>query len=386
MTIHFNADLRPVVRKRVGMLHWLFDPIASGFIIAYDLSDNAVLISNFDADKHPVKTWSEELCRTVLAGAIGKDISPKILSYRPWILSRKVANAYRQGNVFLAGDAAHSFPPTGGLGLNSGLGDVHNLAFKLATVLKGSAPCSLLNTYESERRHVAVVNSMQSVKNGKQIFRLLKTLGTENVSDLQEARRRLFAAISDPEKQDEISKGIEQQREHFDNLGLHIGYIYGDKSVPKDASLYTSKFAPGARLPHSWMTIHHKNLLTALCPVDLSYVSEFDAGDRAKRRYSTLDLCAIDRFTLLLPPLAVSSRSFSTFLKRCRNLNVGVNLYRMTDSFQPETAAWQEQSGLLSGGAMLIRPDQHILWCARIDSSEDDCFDALKGFLEGRNC
>ncbi len=48
MTIHFNADLRPIVGERVGMLHWLFDPLAAGFIIAYDLSGNAVLISNFD--------------------------------------------------------------------------------------------------------------------------------------------------------------------------------------------------------------------------------------------------------------------------------------------------------------------------------------------------
>jgi hypothetical protein len=48
MTIHFNADLRPIVGERVGMLHWMFDPLAAGFIIAYDLSGNAVLISNFD--------------------------------------------------------------------------------------------------------------------------------------------------------------------------------------------------------------------------------------------------------------------------------------------------------------------------------------------------
>lgn len=48
MTIHFNADLRAIVGKRVGMLHWIMDPLASGFIIAYDLSGNAVLISNFE--------------------------------------------------------------------------------------------------------------------------------------------------------------------------------------------------------------------------------------------------------------------------------------------------------------------------------------------------
>jgi hypothetical protein len=48
MTIHFNADLRPIVGKRVGMLHWIMDPEAAGFIIGYDLSGNQVLISNFD--------------------------------------------------------------------------------------------------------------------------------------------------------------------------------------------------------------------------------------------------------------------------------------------------------------------------------------------------
>jgi hypothetical protein len=52
MTIHFRADLRPIVKEQVGMLHWLMDPSVSGFIIAYDLSDNAVLISNFDVGVH----------------------------------------------------------------------------------------------------------------------------------------------------------------------------------------------------------------------------------------------------------------------------------------------------------------------------------------------
>lgn len=183
MTIHFSANLRDVVGDRVGMLHWLFDPMASSFIIAYDLSRNAVLITNFDSGKYPVEDWSEDLRRRqVLQGAIGKDNSPKVLSYRPWILSCKVANSYRKGNGFLAGDAAHSFPPTGGLGLNSGLADVHNLAFKIAAVCDGVASDSLLDTYNADRRHVAEVNSLQSVKNGQKIFGLLKSLGTAGIS------------------------------------------------------------------------------------------------------------------------------------------------------------------------------------------------------------
>jgi 2-polyprenyl-6-methoxyphenol hydroxylase-like FAD-dependent oxidoreductase len=95
------------------------------------------------------------------------------------------------------------------------LADVHNLAYKIAFVLKGRAGDRLLDTYETERRPVAVVNSMQSVKNGKQIFALLKTLGIGD--DLVAARRNLYANIKDSEKMKAIELGVEQQREHFDN-------------------------------------------------------------------------------------------------------------------------------------------------------------------------
>jgi hypothetical protein len=120
MTIHFNADLRPVVGDRVGMLHWVMDPAVSGFIIAYDLGGNQVLICNFDVsssplrrsrskqsltflepDVHPLDSWDEGLCREILCTAIGKRIPFDVLSFRPWILSRKTACLYRKGRVFL---------------------------------------------------------------------------------------------------------------------------------------------------------------------------------------------------------------------------------------------------------------------------------------------
>lgn len=118
MTIHFNANLRPIVGERVGMLHWLMDPSVSGFIIAYDLSGDSVLITNFDVslihvrrtiglmpllqpDQRPVESWNQELCRQVIISALGTDVPFDILSYRPWLLSRKVAKSYRAGKVFL---------------------------------------------------------------------------------------------------------------------------------------------------------------------------------------------------------------------------------------------------------------------------------------------
>ncbi len=101
----------------------------------------------------------------------------------------------------------------------AGLADVHNLAYKISFVLKGQAGDSLLDTYDAERRHVAIVNSMQSVKNGQQIFGLLKTLGIGE--DLVAARKNLYTNIKDPEKMKAIDEGVEGQREHFDNVCVH---------------------------------------------------------------------------------------------------------------------------------------------------------------------
>ncbi|KAJ9619096.1 hypothetical protein H2204_012807 [Knufia peltigerae] len=368
MTIHFNANLRPIVGNRVGMLHWIADPLASGFIIAYDLSGNSVLISNFDATKQPVESWNQELCRQTVTSAIGKDIPFDVLSYRPWVLSRKVARFYRQGNVFLAGDAAHSFPPTGGLGLNSGLGDVHNLAYKIALVLQGKASERLLDSYDEERRQVAIVNSIQSVKNGKQIFGLLKTLGIGE--DAVRARRNLYASLGDPDKKREIDEGIEAQREHFDNLALHIGYVYGDKSIPPHASKYVPSFAVGARLPHAWIRLLRQQSSTKpnLAPVDVSYVDEFSADDIQLRQHSTLDLCDIDKFTLL------------------GNLDSvpGVKSYRLGRDFEvvgPGADGWLASSGLDKAGGLLVRPDQHILMVLDATNTAKDVEIVLDKYL-----
>jgi 2-polyprenyl-6-methoxyphenol hydroxylase-like FAD-dependent oxidoreductase len=121
-----------------------------------------------------------------------------------------------------AGDAAHSFPPTGGLGLNCGLADVHNLAYKVALVHRGVATPSILSTYTAERRGVANSYSKQSVKNGKEIFALLRSLKMAGVDDVVQARQNMMAALADPVQLTKVEAGIEGQREHFDNVsGVH---------------------------------------------------------------------------------------------------------------------------------------------------------------------
>lgn len=385
MTIHFSANLRSIVGDRVGMLHWLFDPMASGFIIAYDLSGNAVLITNFDSDKYPQEAWSEDLCKEVLTGAIGQSHSAQILSYRPWILRRRVANSYRRGNVFLAGDAAHAFPPTGGLGLNSGLADVHNLAFKIAAVCRKEAGDSLLDSYEAERRHVAEVNSRQSVKNGQAIFRLLKTLGTAGIADVDEARRNLKAAINDPEQMKKVAIGVEEQREHFNNLNLHIGYIYGDTSIPTSASHFVPSFQRGARLPHAWLGDKVPPFVREkIKPVNLGYVHELSQQEVEAKSYSSLDLCSADAWTILLPATDSSVDEAATELQKTAP-RLKLNILKLERDFNilPGDVgdAWIRDSGLGSGRGLMVRPDQHILCSIDSNTKSSELTQIIHDFL-----
>ncbi|KAF2014634.1 FAD binding domain-containing protein [Aaosphaeria arxii CBS 175.79] len=385
MTIHFKGDLRPVVKDRLGMLHWITDPACSGFIIAYDLGGNQVLISNFDSNKHPAETWTEDLARATVSAAIGQDIPFEVLSYRPWLLSRKVAKHYRQKSVFLVGDAAHSFPPTGGLGLNSGLADAHNLAYKIAAVHQGWAKDGLLDSYDAERRQIALVASAQSVKNGKKIFSFLKALGTADISDLEEARANLLRSIHDPAKQDEIQSEIENQREHFDNLEIHIGYVYGSKEVPQNASHFTPKFKVGARLPHAWIWPKSSKLTEAIEPLDVSYIKELSQEEVDARRYSTLDLIEVGSFTLLVNSRAAWEDRHHEASLSLDNQGIKVRLVAADSDFifvdQSQFDLYNKGIGFCNGGALLVRPDQHIVGCLGANTTSADIKRLVKSHL-----
>jgi FAD binding domain len=287
------------------------------------------------------------------------------------------------------GDAAHSFPPTGGLGLNSGLGDAHNLAYKIAAVQSGWGAPSLLNTYQSDRQPVANVNSLQSVKNGKKIFGLLKALGT-TASDITTARVNLYAAIRNPAQMKVIDAEIEAQREHFDNLELHIGYVYGSTEIPSNASNYTPKYIPGARLPHTWIQFSERSHIQHPPPVDVSYVAEFSDSDIQARQHSTLDLCAPDAFTLIVDGANSSNlerwKALAEQLKAYAwQKGIPINFRYSGVDFEvlpgAQGDAWAKGFGLEEGGGVLVRPDQHVLMVLGKDNSFQEVRRGLEAHL-----
>jgi hypothetical protein len=262
---------------------------------------------------------------------------------------------------------------------------VHNLANKLAAIHQGWGSSSLLDTYQSDRRHVALVNSSQSVKNGKKIFGLLKTLGTTD-SDVAQARKNPFRTILDPDTKEEVLRGIEDQREHFDNLGLHIGYIYGDNSIPPNAPIYKPTFVTGTRLPGVWIKLSPPSSLVCLPTIDSSYVTEFTPAKVRDWGFSTLDLCAFGAFTLIVDKMAAERcravvQGAVAWLPEALKINIAVlgQDFELLSSRRAEE--WVEELHLKEGCGVLVRPDQHILETWMAETTSEDVRETLADHL-----
>lgn len=146
-----------------------------------------------------------------IRGAVGADVDPEIIDIATWRLSAQVAKRWREGRIFLAGDAAHSFPPTGGFGMNTGVQDVDNLVWKIAEVVAGRAEESLLDTYEQERADIARSNAAWSVKNGNRMRDIGKAIAADDLVELE----RL----------------LEDQRSHIDAADQDLGYGYPEGAL-----------------------------------------------------------------------------------------------------------------------------------------------------------
>lgn len=251
ITIHFGANLRDVAGDRPAILYWIMQPPYAGVLIAYDIESRWCMLYPHDPAATPPGGFTPEVCKQIVQHAIGRDGDEiEIRHVLPWTLMSEVADRYRVGRVFLVGDAAHRFPPTGGLGLNTGLQDAHNLVWKIAAIEQGWASDRLLDSYQVERQAVAVTNSAQSYKNAQRILKLQMALKSEGGDDADALLRRL----RDPAAQADIQRQIANQREHFDSLALQLGFTYGsDGQDYADVSDFRPQLVVGGRMPHAWL-------------------------------------------------------------------------------------------------------------------------------------
>jgi putative polyketide hydroxylase/tetracenomycin A2 monooxygenase-dioxygenase len=217
--------------------------------------------------------------------------------------------------VFVVGDAAHRFPPTGGFGLNSGVQDAHNLAWKLALVLRGLASERLLDSYDLERRPVAESNADFSTGNFRRFGETEKAIRSGNP--------------------DRIRFWLNDMDKHLHSIGQALGFTYDQGAVIPDGTVrtghdtrvYTPMDRPGSRFPHLWL-------------------------DPA-RRQSTLDWFDKE-FVVVTGPLGSEWLEAGRSVAGALKLPLGL---RMLPTADPGDGF---QIGLR--GAVLVRPDGHVAW------------------------
>lgn len=251
--IQFKADLSEIVKDKPGILYWTLQNDCNGTFIAFNQRNNWVFMYPYDSSGADISYFTKEKCRDIVIKAIGQnDINVEILSNGGWGLGSQVADQYSHNNVFLVGDSAHRYPPTGGLGLNTGVGDAHNLAWKMAGVLKGWAWPGLLDSYHTERQKVAQNNADFSTENAGKLFDVFVASGALMPEGKQQSLQELQA---DKTRWSELQQAIQQQGDHFDGLALQIGQHYGREQAPDLRAASFQYSDVGARFPHTWLTI-----------------------------------------------------------------------------------------------------------------------------------
>jgi len=337
--VYFEADLWPWVVNRPNLLWWIYNPATVGVMIALDGRNRWTYNFGYDATKNTPEDFTPERCADIVKSAIGvDDLRLQVKDVRAWRMQARIAEKLRVGRIFLAGDAAHPLPPTGGQGMNTAIGDVHNLCWKLALVLQGVADEDILDSYEAERLPVIRFNVAQSVRNARR----MESAGLGGIMKTHED----FC-------EDDISHmrdAIPGQREHFEYYGQTFGYAYrsplvfdeGNPAQPRDVNTYDATAAPGGRAPHCWLKLP-------------------EGGPTI----STVDLFKDLRFTLLAgrdaqPWIQAFAKAASKAGIRSQAFAVGAHR-----DLLDHLGAFHDLYEISPRGAVLVRPDGHVAWRAK---------------------
>jgi len=195
------------------------------------------------------------------------------------ISRRSFADRFQIGRVFIIGDGAHRHTPFGGLGLNSGIQDAHNLCWKLALTLKGKASASLPETYEAERRPVVTRNaewSLFALANHPTVMASMGIVaGAAPEFNEQMIKNLLADTLDGASRRARMNEVIETQRCEYGPHDLEMGFQYRQGALVDDETPwptrdpmgadYTPSTRPGCRLAHAWLRAMNRRFLLMIC-------------------------------------------------------------------------------------------------------------------------
>jgi 2-polyprenyl-6-methoxyphenol hydroxylase-like FAD-dependent oxidoreductase len=312
--LYFRApELDARLGRRPGVMYWILAPGSGGVIYTIDGGDewvfNRYLAKGEALSGDPV---------AIIRAAIGANIAVDLLSAQNWLPRQLVADSYGTQRCFLAGDAGHLFVPTGGFGMNTGIGDAVDIAWKLAARLAGWGGKHLLASYEAERRPIGLFNTLEAADNYDKTTSMFAV--PEDIEE-QGSRGNLARAA--------IAALLPPKIKHFAPIGVHLGYRYdpspivvpdGSPAPPFEIANYTPSARSGHRAPHAWVAPGH----------------------------STLDLFGAG-FTLL----RFGAVTGGTLIEEARKAGMPLAVVDIDD---PAIARLYERR------LILVRPDGHIAW------------------------
>jgi 2-polyprenyl-6-methoxyphenol hydroxylase-like FAD-dependent oxidoreductase len=330
ITIYFRGDVSGLLRGRSLSVMYVVNPTLSGFFRIEKPFTSGFLVVHWLGDaKNPVTDVSNgltsERALEYLRCGLGDDSVPvEIENIMHWDAAADTAEHFQRGRIFLAGDAAHVMPPSGGFGGNTGVQDAHNIAWKLAMVLKGQAGPDLLATYDAERRPAAAFTVEQAY--ARYVLRSAPYLRSENMQAIANDLNIEFGYVYD-------SRGIIKERGNREGANGEASAVGPPHENPRE-----SKGRPGTRAPHLWL-------------------------ERDGRQISTLDL--FDRnFTLLAGPEAETWRHCAR--AAAARLGIEIEIHRIgADNLSDPTATFLDAYGISATGAVLVRPDGFVAWRAK---------------------
>ena len=338
ITIYFHADLARFMVGRTWSVIYVVNPTLTGFFrLDKDSQSGFFAVHTIGDTSKPEASnaaadVSEAKLIELLRGGIGiPDYPVKIDGVARWRSVSDIARHYQLGRVFIAGDAAHVMPPNGGFGGNTGIHDAHNLAWKLALVLKGLAGPELLATYEQERRPAGKFTVEQAYT--RYVTRSATYLGAKDFEP------------------------------PVNDFNIELGYLYhspaivaedDDEAVHADPRETVGR--PGSRAPHLWI-------------------------EKDGKRVSTLDLFGTG-FTLLA---ATEGAAWGAAAREAAEAAGGLMLetYTFGQELRDPENGFAAAYGITTTGAVLVRPDGFVAWRAKnsVAQPQDTLREALARLL-----
>lgn len=349
---YFRADIESHLNGRHGVLLFVNNQDATGVLQPLDANGRWLSQINVEPHEFSLEYFTKERAAEWVRAAAGvPDLEVEVLSLGLWELNATTVDHFTKGRALVCGDAAHQFPPTGGLGVNTGLQGMHNAMWKLALFAQGKAGWDLVKTYHDERRPVSQQIVMQSFVNASNVQRINVASATGEDSGLT------------------AEQIVAESHRYGNHLGVEFGSWYQSPAVVPDGTIpeqaedsysdYIPAATPGCRAPHVWLG---------------------QEGDQL----STLDLIG-SSFTLLVGP---DGQEWEQEVDAARKeLGLPIACYRIGSAGLRDDGTFLEAFEIESDGAVLVRPDAHITWRAKSrDTKEKGLIAALEHILqrEGR--